>query len=729
MHYCCWRDNCASFAFVQRGNASSNFRFPAEFDYTKLGNYTSLHTHSRDDEEKHIWGCLGTNVPPDEQDKLRQELKEEHDEHKKHGELFTAPTGHCYTYELDKGKGESLVMDWAASKAYNHAEMLAEYRELAVNETVPNRWPDGVITGAKTPAQVGDHRINKNLLPVFVQANKLRYRIIGALLVTASGASLVLLVAYSIWLRCVMGCLELRLMPGERPRAQRCLGHVIIQLFVVGMVFVPYLTWAALSYYGRFHALWIAVALCAGFALFCTVMFTRLIWNHLNNYNDAFRQRRVFRITLLVPFYALDAAYALKCAVGVGGKIKMNDTPIVFAHAFRELYEAYTVFNFIMFLLESVEKLAVTDKALSHNQVVHGEFSLHGEKIDAQAYFDEEAVVQLLEEDAKAMEAAGHPSHGGCPFPWNYCCEPWKGKDFIRNNVWWVLQYVVVQILLTVTTVYLQLTGNFDEDTPHWDKGWIYCILVKVFSQYGCINSLVYLYHGLSHVLKDLQPLGKFASIKLVVFFTFWQHLIFNILKRAAPDWLPWKEYWNVWGDGSYESGMHVSVWILQHSMICFEMVVASWFHRAVFSHTDFEPKYGEKTKKYSKRGALRHMLGCADFKSDLRHFVMNAKRDVQEFGLGTISPLTSQHKRNTDGSSQNSDPGQVSFLRHVNSQLMDPYSSSSSYDSSSSSPPPVSSPNKRRATRISLQPPQLSPEPESSMLDYERPRPSHPQA
>ena len=64
-------------------------------------------------------------------------------------------------------------------------------------------------------------------------------------------------------------------------------------------------------------------------------------------------------------------------------------------------------------------------------------------------------------------------SHEHCPFPWFFCCAPWKGKHFIHKNVRWVLQYVVVQILLTITTVVLQLNHVYYADQPKLNGGWI----------------------------------------------------------------------------------------------------------------------------------------------------------------------------------------------------------------------------------------------------------------
>ena len=65
-----------------------------------------------------------------------------------------------------------------------------------------------------------------------------------------------------------------------------------------------------------------------------------------------------------------------------------------------------------------------------------------------------------------------------------------------------------------------------------FSSGWVYTCFLRNLSQFVALYSLVMFYHGAVKLLQPLKPLQKFLSIKLIIFFTFWQKLVLVGLKH-----------------------------------------------------------------------------------------------------------------------------------------------------------------------------------------------------
>ena len=67
-----------------------------------------------------------------------------------------------------------------------------------------------------------------------------------------------------------------------------------------------------------------------------------------------------------------------------------------------------------------------------------------------------------------------------------------------------------------------------------WRNAWPYCTLINNFSQAWALYVLMLFYVATHDELKPLQPLRKFVTIKLVVFFSFWQGLGITLLSALG---------------------------------------------------------------------------------------------------------------------------------------------------------------------------------------------------
>eukprot|EP01052_Picozoa_sp_SAG31_P045812 SAG31_NODE_8520_length_1437_cov_1.156203_2_plen_281_part_01 len=90
---------------------------------------------------------------------------------------------------------------------------------------------------------------------------------------------------------------------------------------------------------------------------------------------------------------------------------------------------------------------------------------------------------------------------------------------------------------MSIVNLILQLTGHFHEGDLSLKSGYFYVTIVRSLSQTWALYCLVLFYHATAEMLSPIRPFPKFMAIKLVVFFTFWQAVVIDVLMEL--DWLP----------------------------------------------------------------------------------------------------------------------------------------------------------------------------------------------
>jgi Organic solute transporter Ostalpha len=189
-------------------------------------------------------------------------------------------------------------------------------------------------------------------------------------------------------------------------------------------------------------------------------------------------QRYYIRILLMVPIYSIESWFALQ----------FRDQRLWFQVG-RETYEAYTIFNFYMLLLDFLggrHALKVTLSQMNRN-----------------AYMI---------------------------FP--CCClRPWKmGPQFISRTSFGVYQYTVLRLLLSVLTIIASYGGWYGEGNYDWSQLYPWNVFIINASQCWAIYCLIIFYAELQDLLRPIRPLGKFITVKLVVFFSWYQGIIIGLL-------------------------------------------------------------------------------------------------------------------------------------------------------------------------------------------------------
>lgn len=279
---------------------------------------------------------------------------------------------------------------------------------------------------------------------------------------------------------------------------------------------------------------------------------------HLKNYFQPRIQKHIVRILMMPVIYSIDCTVSLYA---------MDLDPYV--HLVREQYEAYSkpntlcisrsfpplstglirsllgtaVWSFNALMVEFLTNVAIDRKRTGNLRTSEDSlrasrsarlFSLHQHlpqfQLANERYQEnEQLLVRLLEQE-------DHDPHH--MFPFNFLLQPWtRGQKFLTNCRNGVLQYVAYSSSMSIVNLALELTGNFHEGDLSLRSGYLYVILIRSLSQTWALYCLVLFYHATAELLAPIRPFPKFVAIKLVVFATFWQGIVIDVI--IALDLLP----------------------------------------------------------------------------------------------------------------------------------------------------------------------------------------------
>jgi hypothetical protein len=183
----------------------------------------------------------------------------------------------------------------------------------------------------------------------------------------------------------------------------------------------------------------------------------------------------------------------------------------------------------------------------------------------------------------------------------------WKSPFFVKCK-FGVLQYVLLKIVLCVAVLILEFKGWYKEGDFSWKRGYLYiCILTNV-SQCWALYCLIFFYYATHTELSPIRPVGKFLSVKALVFFTWWQSVIIAILYQM--DMIPhyigsgggFGNYNNPGAGAGGSPGAggagEQTEWSkedvakgIQDYLICMEMFVIAVVHTFIFPHSEYAPQ------------------------------------------------------------------------------------------------------------------------------------------
>ena len=147
------------------------------------------------------------------------------------------------------------------------------------------------------------------------------------------------------------------------------------------------------------------------------------------------------------------------------------------------------------------------------------------------------------------------------------------------------------------------------------ERAYPYTTLVISLSQMYALYCLVFFYHGTAKPLKRIKPLAKFISIKMIVFFSYWQGLglsmvegntdlldgpaiFLGLCERASPDS-------DICVDHAGTESLSTGI---QAVLICIEMFAAAIAHKVVFAYSEYRDRLTD-TVELGFCGAAAHSM------------------------------------------------------------------------------------------------------------------------
>eukprot|EP00300_Choanocystis_sp_HF-7_P011672 c17567_g1_i2.p1 GENE.c17567_g1_i2~~c17567_g1_i2.p1 ORF type:complete len:384 (+),score=86.48 c17567_g1_i2:1803-2954(+) len=262
------------------------------------------------------------------------------------------------------------------------------------------------------------------------------------------------------------------------------------------------------------------------------------IIQHIRHVHNEALQIPLIRIIWMVPIYAIDSFLALRFE-----SISMYVTTA------REMYEAYVIYSFTIFLFRFVAVRAPS-------------------RAESTAPMEDGSMVAIVKSVLNTKAPLSHMFPLCCLRPW-----PMSGScEFFDKCRMGVSQYVVIRLTASLVAMAMKMAGFYDEGNLSPKSGYLYVAIVFNFSQCWALYCLVLVYKALKPELRPMKPLSKFLCVKSVVFFSWYQSVFVELMV-----------YINVLPKHDKDGGdMALG---LQDFLICVEMLIAASIHHYVFPY------------------------------------------------------------------------------------------------------------------------------------------------
>jgi Organic solute transporter Ostalpha len=283
---------------------------------------------------------------------------------------------------------------------------------------------------------------------------------------------------------------------------------------------------------------------------------------HLANYNQPHVQCYIVRILWMVPLYSMESWLCLRF-----------HEYAIYIETLRDCYESFVLYSFLQFLIEVLggeEALILMLKDKSPTRGSH----MWGLQWCVKPWLMGQPV-RRSEDDKKVPSSPIRDRHGKSPKRVH-----WTSPFFVQCK-FGVLQYVLLKFVCSFLAMILETHGIYKEGDFTYKGGYLYICVVTNLSQCWALYCLILFYYATHNELGPIRPVGKFLSVKALVFFTWWQSVAIGIMYQM--NLIPEYEHTNMSREDVAKG--------IQDYLICVEMFFAAICHTLVFPHTEYSPQ------------------------------------------------------------------------------------------------------------------------------------------
>eukprot|EP00250_Pteridium_aquilinum_P011737 c20274_g1_i1 orf=280-1167(+) len=270
--------------------------------------------------------------------------------------------------------------------------------------------------------------------------------------------------------------------------------------------------------------------------LLSVLLSAQLVSKHLRHWSNPKEQKTIVLIALMAPLYAVVSFVGLV-------EIRGSTSFFAFLEAIKECYEALVIAKFLS-LMYSFLKISMSKS--------------------------------IVPDGIK-----GRPIHLSFPMTLFMPHTLHLNQHVLKLLKWWTWQFVIIRPVFAVLSITLQLLGMY--------KGMVStCVTIVLnVSVSLALYALVLFYHAFAKELAPHSPLAKFMCVKGIVFFSFWQGIVLEILVamgiiRSHHIWLE--------VDQIEEA--------IQNFVVCVEMVIFAFLQQYAFDVAPYSGKAKELQKK-----------------------------------------------------------------------------------------------------------------------------------